>query len=117
MCVCAFVFFSNRLLNIWLCLFSEVMRNDTLRGQRPTIPKECRQQVRAQLYQQRENIDFDPKLKSACKEEINQLCLNVPHGAGQVNKRNASFIWFYEIEFAQVAYRDFINYLFLFIFM
>lgn len=76
------------------------MRNDTLRGQRPTIPKECRQQVRAQLYQQRENIDFNPKLKMACNEEINQLCLNVPHGAGQVNKKNASFIWFYEIEFA-----------------
>lgn len=71
------------------------MRNDTLKGQRHTIPKECRQQVRAQLYQQRENIDFDPKLKSACKDEIKELCLNVPHGAGQVNKKNASVLCFH----------------------
>jgi len=72
--------------------FSEVMRNDTLRGQRHSIPKECRQQVRAQLYQQRENIDFDPKLKSVCHDEIESLCFNTPHGAGQVIKKNASVI-------------------------
>lgn len=66
------------------------MRNDTLKGQRPTIPKECRQQVRQQLFQQRENIDFDPKLKAACQAEIKDLCANVPHGVGQVNTKNAS---------------------------
>lgn len=74
---------SNTKYDVVECL-SEVMRNDTLKGQRHTIPKECRQQVRAQLYQQRENIDFDPKLKSACKEDIKKFCLNVPNGAGQV---------------------------------
>lgn len=69
------------------------MRNDTLRGQRHNIPKECRQQVRAQLYQQRENIDFDPKLKAACHAEIKELCANVPHGSGQVNTQNASLLF------------------------
>lgn len=69
------------------------MRNDTLRGQRHNIPKECRQQVRAQLYQQRENIDFDPKLKAACHAEIKELCSDVPHGSGQVNTKNASLLF------------------------
>lgn len=65
------------------CL-SEVMRNDTISGSRHTIPKECRQQVRAQLYQQRENINFDPKLKTYCAKEMQDLCQNVVPGAGQV---------------------------------
>lgn len=67
-----------------------MIRNDTLKGQRHSIPKDCRQQIRSQLFQQRENIDFDPKLKASCKNEIKELCSNVAHGAGQVNKQNAS---------------------------
>ncbi|ALC45102.1 Glg1 [Drosophila busckii] len=55
------------------CL-SEVMRNDTIKAQRPQIPKECRQQVKAQLYQQRESIALDPKLGQACKFELEQYC-------------------------------------------
>ena len=43
------------------CL-SEVMRYDTIRGQRHSIPKECRQQVKSQLYQQRESLALDLKL-------------------------------------------------------
>lgn len=66
------------------CL-SEVMRNDTIKGSRHSIPKECRQQVRAQLYQQRENIDFDPKLKVACSDDIERYCFDSPHQSGQVN--------------------------------
>lgn len=64
---------------------SEVIRNDTLKSQRHSVSKECRQQIRAQLFQQRENIDFDPKLKNACRIEIKEICGDVPHGAGQVN--------------------------------
>ncbi|XP_058449131.1 Golgi apparatus protein 1 isoform X1 [Malaya genurostris] len=78
---------SNTKYDVVACL-SEVMRNDTIKGSKHSIPKECRQQVRAQLYQQRENIDFDPKLKSACREEINAYCFNIPHGSGQVNNNN-----------------------------
>ncbi|CAD7080350.1 unnamed protein product [Hermetia illucens] len=65
------------------CL-SEIMRNNTIRGERHSIPKECRQQIKAQLYQQRENIDYDPKLKNACKKEIKELCVDIPAGGGQV---------------------------------
>lgn len=66
------------------------MRNDTLKSQHHTIPKECRQQIKSQLFQQRENIDFDPKLKIACKDDIEHYCSSVSHGGGQVNKKNAS---------------------------
>lgn len=62
-----------------------MIRNDTLRSQRHSVSKECRQQIRAQLFQQRENIDFDPKLKGACRIEIKEICGDIPHGAGQVN--------------------------------
>lgn len=79
---------SNTKNDVVACL-SEVVRNDTLHGRRPSISKECRQQIRAQLFQQRENIDFDPKLKSLCHMEIKNFC-DVPHGAGQVNTKNAS---------------------------
>lgn len=67
-----------------------MIRNDTLRDQRHTIPKECRQQIRAQLFQQRENIDFDPKLKSACRNEIKEICPRSTPGGAQVNTKNAS---------------------------
>lgn len=82
---------SNTKYDVVACL-SEVMRNDTIKGAKHSIPKECRQQVRAQLYQQRENIDFDPKLKLACRDEISTYCFNIPHGSGQVNKNNASVV-------------------------
>lgn len=84
---------SNTKFEVVSCL-SEVMRNDTISGQRHSIPKECRQQVRAQLYQQRENIDFDPKLKAACRNDIESKCKNVPHGGGQVNENASCFIRF-----------------------
>ncbi|XP_059622678.1 Golgi apparatus protein 1 isoform X2 [Phlebotomus argentipes] len=74
---------SNTKYEVVACL-SERMRNDTLKGQRHTIPKECRQQVRSQLYQQRENIDYDPRLKSVCREEIDHLCYEVPNAGGQI---------------------------------
>uniref|UniRef100_U5EST3 Putative golgi apparatus protein cysteine-rich fibroblast growth factor receptor n=1 Tax=Corethrella appendiculata TaxID=1370023 RepID=U5EST3_9DIPT len=74
---------SNTKYDVVACL-SELMRNDTIKGAKHSIPKECRQQVRAQLYQQRENIDYDPKLKAACKNEIENFCFNIPHGSGQV---------------------------------
>lgn len=50
------------------------------------IPKECRQQLRAQLYQQRENIQFDPILQSQCADDVKQYCFNVEAGNSQVIK-------------------------------
>lgn len=60
------------------------MRNDTIAGYRHRVTKECRQQVRNQLFQQRENIDLDPKLKAHCSNDILTYCKGIPHGAGQV---------------------------------
>lgn len=48
------------------------------------IPKECRQQLKAQLYQQRENIQFDPILQAQCISDIKQYCYNVEPGNSQV---------------------------------
>lgn len=79
--VLRFCSLSTTKYDVVACL-SEVMRNDTIRGQRHTIPKECRQQVKAQLYQQRESLNFDPKLKNACKKEIMEFCLDV-QGPGE----------------------------------
>lgn len=67
------------------CL-SEIIRNDTLNGVRNRILKECRQQVRSQLYQQRENINFDVKLKEACQRDIEMFCSNVEPGFSKVCK-------------------------------
>lgn len=60
------------------------MRNDTIRDAKHTISKECRQQLRAQLFQQRENIDFDPRLKRACTGDIKKLCAQIENGGAQV---------------------------------
>lgn len=68
------------------------MRDNIVKGERHSLPKECRQQVRSQLFQQRENIDFDPHLKKDCAPEINEFCKEVPHGSGQVNRPNASVV-------------------------
>lgn len=65
------------------CL-SEKITNDTIKGERSVIPKECRQQVKAQLFQQRENIDFTPKLKAACEQDIQTFCPKIEHGNAQV---------------------------------
>lgn len=48
------------------------------------VMKDCRQQLRAQLYQQRENIHFDPVLQAICAADIKQFCFNVEPGNSQV---------------------------------
>lgn len=74
-------------------LFSSgVMRDNIVKEERHQLPKECRQQVRSQLFQQRENIDFDPHLKEKCAKEIRDICKDVQHGSGQVNRPNASVV-------------------------
>lgn len=65
------------------CL-SERVTNDTINGIRSDIHKDCRQQLKAQLFQQRENIDFDPRLKTACEADIGKFCKGVEAGSAQV---------------------------------
>lgn len=65
------------------CL-SEILRNDTLMGVRHRILKDCRQQIRLQLLQQRENINFDTKLHNECSEDIKKFCDNIKPGSAKV---------------------------------
>jgi len=46
--------------------------------------------VKAQLYQQRESIQLDPKLANACKREMELFC-EEEKGPGQVNEK-ASYL-------------------------
>nr|XP_018901121.1 PREDICTED: Golgi apparatus protein 1 [Bemisia tabaci] len=65
------------------CL-SEIVRNDTLSDVRNKISKNCRQQLRSQLLSQRENIEFNPKLKTSCQMDIKKFCADVPSGSARV---------------------------------
>ncbi|GJQ66994.1 hypothetical protein Trydic_g7986 [Trypoxylus dichotomus] len=65
------------------CL-SEKVVNDTMQGIRSDIQRECRQQLKAQLFQQRESVDYDIKLAKACENDIRKYCSNIPHGSAQV---------------------------------
>ncbi|XP_017773865.1 PREDICTED: Golgi apparatus protein 1 [Nicrophorus vespilloides] len=65
------------------CL-SEKVTNDTIAGVKSVVQKECRQQLKAQLFQQRENIMFDPKLAQACESDIREHCNEIEHGSAQI---------------------------------
>ena len=61
------------------------MAKDTIKDHKHSLPKQCREQVRSQLQQQRENIDFDPKLKNVCIKDIKTFCSEIPANSGQVS--------------------------------
>ena len=63
---------------------SDIVQKDVIHDSQHRISKECRQQLKQQLYQQRENIKFDPKLQKVCADEIKQYCYNVEPGNSQV---------------------------------
>ncbi|XP_015515645.1 Golgi apparatus protein 1 [Neodiprion lecontei] len=65
------------------CL-STMVQEDIIQEKSHRIPKECRQQLRAQLYQQRENINFDPVLQKACSADIQKLCSDKTPGNSQI---------------------------------
>ncbi|KAJ8669296.1 hypothetical protein QAD02_000555 [Eretmocerus hayati] len=65
------------------CL-SDIVQKDILQDSQHKITRECRQQLRAQLYQQRENIKFDPKLSKLCAYEVKQYCSNIEPGNSQI---------------------------------
>ncbi|XP_029049319.2 Golgi apparatus protein 1 [Osmia bicornis bicornis] len=69
--------------DVIVCL-SAIVQEDIMKDTQHRIPKECRQQLRAQLYQQRENIQFDPILQSQCTADIKQYCFNVEPGNSQI---------------------------------
>ncbi|XP_012286119.1 Golgi apparatus protein 1 [Orussus abietinus] len=65
------------------CL-SSIIQDDIIRDTQHRIPKDCRQQLKAQLYQQRENIQFDPVLQRSCVMDIEKFCYNIEAGNAQV---------------------------------
>ncbi|XP_033338391.1 Golgi apparatus protein 1 [Megalopta genalis] len=65
------------------CL-SVTVQEDIMKDTQHRVPKECRQQLRAQLYQQRENIHFDPILQAQCADDVKQYCFNVEAGNSQI---------------------------------
>ncbi|XP_011302233.1 Golgi apparatus protein 1 [Fopius arisanus] len=65
------------------CL-SDILREDIMKDSQHRILKDCRQQLRGQLYQQRENIKLDPLLQKACQSEIKQYCFNIEAGHSQI---------------------------------
>lgn len=65
------------------CL-SEHILNATILRVKSSIPKDCRQQLKSQIFQQREKIDFDPVLKKACAADIKKFCSLVSSGNAQV---------------------------------
>ncbi|CAG9771209.1 unnamed protein product [Ceutorhynchus assimilis] len=65
------------------CLSEQVL-NATVNGVKSQIPRDCKQQLKAQLFQQRENIKFDPVLKAACGPDIDNYCSHVQSGNAQV---------------------------------
>lgn len=60
------------------------MQEDIIKDTQHHITKECRQQLKAQLYQQRENIQFDPILQAQCTNDIKQYCYDLEPGNSQV---------------------------------
>ncbi|KAK0179710.1 hypothetical protein PV327_005438 [Microctonus hyperodae] len=65
------------------CL-SGIIQDDIMKNEQPRILKNCRQQIKAQLYQQRENIRLDPILENACAVDIRKYCNNVEAGNSRV---------------------------------
>lgn len=65
------------------CL-SSIVQEDVMKENQARIKKNCRQQLKAQLYQQRENIQFDPVLQKFCETDIKNLCLNIIPGNSRV---------------------------------
>lgn len=63
---------------------SEVVRNDTITDSKHKVTKPCRQQLRAQLLQQREYLELDPVLKNACQSDISKHCSGMESGSAQV---------------------------------
>lgn len=65
------------------CL-SEHILNATIHRVKSSIPKDCRQQLKSQIFQQREKISLDPVLKKACTHDIDKFCNHVSVGNAQV---------------------------------
>ncbi|RZF42176.1 hypothetical protein LSTR_LSTR004325 [Laodelphax striatellus] len=69
--------------DVIFCL-SELVRNNTITDTRFSVPKNCRQQLKAQLFNQRENAKFDPRLMKFCSLDIKKYCKEASQGNSEV---------------------------------
>ncbi|KAL3859182.1 hypothetical protein ACJMK2_009412 [Sinanodonta woodiana] len=65
------------------CL-SEIVRNDILLENKHRIPHECRKQLKVEVLRRGENIDLDPELKSACRNDVSKYCRDKHPGDAQI---------------------------------
>lgn len=65
------------------CL-SEQILNATVAGVKSPINKECKQQIKSQLFQKHENINYNPNLKSVCEADIQKFCNDIKPGNAEV---------------------------------
>ena len=73
------------------CL-SETIRNDSLgsinsmlRGEKQhRVSQSCRQQLRIQLFQQHEDVKFNPSVHQPCERDEKRFCSSVKPGQGRI---------------------------------
>ncbi|KAL3859180.1 hypothetical protein ACJMK2_009410 [Sinanodonta woodiana] len=65
------------------CL-SEIVRNDILLENKHRISHECRKQLKVEVLRRGENIDLDPELKSACRNDVSKYCRTKHPGDAQI---------------------------------
>lgn len=73
------------------CL-SETIRNDSLGSSNPMLRLEkqhrvsqsCRQQLRIQLFQQHEDVKFNPGVHQPCERDEKKFCSSVKPGQGRI---------------------------------
>lgn len=64
------------------CL-ADLMLTDVLKKQN-RINVECREELKFELLQRSENIDFDPALAKACRTDVERFCSNIGRGNAQI---------------------------------
>lgn len=67
------------------CL-SAAVREAVLKQTSHQVSRDCRQQLRQQLFQRHENIKFDPALQKGCTKDISSFCGTVTSGRGAVRE-------------------------------
>ncbi|XP_055943166.1 Golgi apparatus protein 1-like isoform X2 [Argiope bruennichi] len=65
------------------CL-SGIVTNDTVFEKTHRVSRECRQQLKFELFEREENIKLDPVLNSACADDQKKFCFNVRHEEAQM---------------------------------
>lgn len=90
-------------LNLWIFAFrpqvvaclSEMVRNDSVAqslgvrsgnhvGSQHRVSQPCRQQLRNQLLQQHEDVQFNPNVRKPCASDEKRFCAQIKPGQGRI---------------------------------